>query len=397
MNPRRTTGNYILLGIFVFLALMPEVALAAITDNNILDGIVVKYRDAAAQWTQVLKPHALNLFWLLAAIDFSWSTINLVLKRTDLGDFVAELVHRMMFIGFFLALIQYSGDWPSRIVESFRVMANEASPAAPRGITPSTIFDIGLKLATDLTQSVSFTAPGASLAMVLSSMIVFVCFALIAAYLIVSLVEMYVAISAGVILLGFGGSRWTKDYAVRYMTYMVSVGMKLFSMQLLIAIGQAFLSDAYGSFEQSSSQVFILIGISIVLLVLIKTIPDIMQRLVNGGSFASGGGQMLVSSAAGMTTGTLAAAASGALAGYEASKLAASQGHSGVNRVLGTAGNLARASVGDIATRFSGIPGSNMGTTGGRMASAMREERQSKAPPAPEQKSAKATQSVKPE
>ena len=382
MHQRHINLRYVLLGLVIFL-MMPGIAVAAITDNNVLDGIVAKYRDASAQWTQIIRPHALNLFWLLAAIDFTWSGINLTLKRTDLGDFVAELVRRMMFIGFFLALIQYSGDWPKRIVDSFRAMANEASTGSSNGITPSTIFDIGLTLASSITQSVSFTAPGASLALVLSTLIIFICFTLIAAYLLVSLVEMYVAINAGVILLGFGGSRWTSNYATQYMTYMVSVGMKLFSMQLLIAIGQSFLSDAYGHFEPSNAQVFILIGISVVLLVLIKTIPDILQSLVNGGSFGSGGGHMLASSAMAMAGGAVAGAASGGLAGYEAAKLASSQGHTGVSRIVGTAANLARASAGDVAARFAGVPGANMGTHGGRMASQMREQRQSKAPPPP--------------
>ena len=42
-------------------------------------------------------------------------------------------------------------------------------------------------------------------------MVVEVCFALMAAFMVLALVESYLVISLGVLLMAFGGSRWTKD------------------------------------------------------------------------------------------------------------------------------------------------------------------------------------------
>ena len=44
-------------------------------------------------------------------------------------------------------------------------------------------------------------------------------------------------IGAGVIFLGFGGSRWTAAYVERYIAYAVSVGMKILVLYLLIGAG----------------------------------------------------------------------------------------------------------------------------------------------------------------
>ena len=54
-----------------------------------------------------------------------------------------------------------------------------------------------------------------SLFLVLASLIILFCFALIAAAIILALVESYIVLSGGVLLMGFGGSRWTKDFAVK--------------------------------------------------------------------------------------------------------------------------------------------------------------------------------------
>ena len=48
----------------------------------------------------------------------------------------------------------------------------------------------------------------------LAAIVIEVCFALIAAWMVVTLVQSYIVIAAGVINMAFGGSRWTKDIAV---------------------------------------------------------------------------------------------------------------------------------------------------------------------------------------
>ena len=79
--------------------------------------------------------------------------------------------------------------------------------------------------------------------LVMAGLVIEVCFALIAAFMVLALVESYLIISIGVILMAFGGSRWTKDFAISTVRYTVSVGAKLFVLQLLVSIGTGLITE----------------------------------------------------------------------------------------------------------------------------------------------------------
>ena len=60
------------------------------------------------------------------------------------------------------------------------------------------------------------------------------CFTFIAALVFVTLVEAYVIINAAVLFMGFGGSQWTREYALAPIRYAVAVGAKLFVLTLIV-------------------------------------------------------------------------------------------------------------------------------------------------------------------
>ena len=266
-----------------------SVVLAELEEVRNLDLIVEHYRDASAVWTNVLRRYAYGLFWSLAVIEMAWTGISLLIAQADIGEILSEVVRRVLYLGFFFALLDNSNTWCSCIIGSFRAAGNAASQASggTANISPSSIFDIGLELASRITDDVSILAPGDSFGLILSSIIILVCFALISALLLLALVEMYIVLNAGIIFLGFGGCRYTQDYALKHINYTVSVGGKIFVMQLLIGIGESFILDWRTSFYSNNNvQILVLIGTSIVMLVLVKTIPNIVQSLLTGVSYA---------------------------------------------------------------------------------------------------------------
>ena len=272
-----------------FLLFAAPRACAAEVANNSLDKIVTLYRDKASSWETALRNYALTLFFLLAAIEFAVSAIRLALRGCDASEWLAELVNQVLFLGFFLALLNNSSAWAKAIVDSFRSAANQAaiSSGGSSNLAPSDIFDTGLGIASKVADQTSLFSPASSLGLIVCALVILICFALIAAFLIVSLVESYVVISAGVLLMGFGGSRFTKDYAVRTMTYAVSVGAKLFVLQLLIALGQQIFQTLSQSFEAKTTDIFVVVGSAVVMLALVKIIPEMIQALINGASVGS--------------------------------------------------------------------------------------------------------------
>ncbi|MBI4723826.1 MAG: P-type conjugative transfer protein TrbL [Rhodomicrobium sp.] len=369
------------LGSFLLLVLPAGPAAAAVPTANSLDGIVRLYQENAQKWEATLSNYALTLFWLLAAIEMTYAAIRLAFRGADFGEWMAELVNQILFIGFFLALLTNSSAWARAIVESFRTAANQAVQASGGAslIAPSDIFAVGVNMAGKVLDQTSIWSPGSSVGLIIFALVLLICFALIAAFLVLALVESYIVISAGVLFMGFGGSRWTKDYALKIIVYALSVGAKLFVLQLLIGLGQQIFNTLLSNFEANSSDLIICVGSAIVMLALTKIIPDMIQGLINGTSIGGGGALIgAAAGAAGAAWGTAKGAGGAGMAAYRSSKLASEQmqdakasGGGGPGRALRMAGNLIQAGLDTIGGRLSGRV--KFGTFGGQMADALKE------------------------
>ena len=359
--------------------------------NNHLDSIVQLYRNSAGAWTGVLTTYAVRIFWLLAGIEFTFAAFGLAFQGADLGEWASTIVNQVLFVGFFYTLLTNSSAWSQAIVDSFRTAANGATVAAggTAGVSPSNVFETGVTLAARLVSKASFLHPGDSLGLLISALVIVVCFALIAASLVVALVEMYFVTSAGVLFMGFGGSRFTKEFALRMLVYAVSVGAKLFVISLVVGLGESMILGFLTQFGSSDVDLFLIVGAAIVFLALVHAIPQFVQSLIAGASLASGSG--LLSAGAGIAAGAGAVMAGGASAGLAARgayQLAKAQvasttaagsappsGMGRVGRMAGLmAGNLGLAALADVGNRLGGRPGAHHGNALGRMGLAMSDE-----------------------
>jgi type IV secretion system protein TrbL len=163
----------------------------------------------------------------------------------------------------------------------------------------------------------------------------------------------------------------------------VSVGAKLFVLQLLVSIGDGLIQSWVATFNDiTASSLCILVGCSIVMLALVKVLPETMQHIVNGSSMANGSALIGAAAAVGAATAAFGAglAGSGAMAG-NALRLAATQmdakddaGTAPASRIgraaalTGyTAKNMVAAPLADLGRRLSGQPGARHGIATWRM------------------------------
>jgi type IV secretion system protein TrbL len=70
-----------------------------------------------------------------------------------------------------------------------------------------------------------------------SAFVVLLSFVITAAMLLLTLIECYLVVGGGVILLGFGGNRFTAPAAEGYFGYVIRVGVRLLFFYLVLAIG----------------------------------------------------------------------------------------------------------------------------------------------------------------
>jgi type IV secretion system protein TrbL len=349
------------------------------TDNS-LDQITSLYRNCARQWEASLGGFALRLFWLLAAIEFAWTAIRLAFRNADLSEWLGELVNQIFFLGLFLALLTNASSWTSAIVESFRAAGAAALSAngVAAGLAPSDIFDTGVNIAAKMLEALSVTAPVQSLFVVLAALIILFCFALIAAAIILALVESFIVLSGGVLLMGFGGSRWTKDFALKTLIYAVSVGAKLFVLQLIAGLG-AQIIGSWASLPEgqsvlapvnATSNILVIVGSTLVLSVLVKSVPEMIQGLINGTAINTNTGLASgVAQLAGSVYALGMVVSSARELAREQITEAQGSGQSGSGMIRRSLGNMGRAAVANIGNRLSGraVHGSRIGQMAGEL------------------------------
>jgi type IV secretion system protein TrbL len=217
----------------------------------------------------------------------------------------------------------HSSEWANAIIDSFRTAADSAG--AGHGISPANIFSTALEITTKLLNSLTIFDPQDAIISGLCALSILICFGLMAANMIEALIESYVVISAGVIMMGFGGSSWTSEYAKRLLIYAVSVGAKLFLLQLLMGLCERLVSQLAAEFNGANlNDALIMVGIAVIMWIVTLNVPNKLQALINGTSFGQGG--MI----AGAVTAGMAAAAN----------IGASMATGGTRAALGTASTL---------------------------------------------------------
>jgi type IV secretion system protein TrbL len=207
--------------------------------TNILTNIGNQYQAASAGWMTTALGFALHLFYLLVTAEIAWSAIYYLFHKDSLADFLAALLLKLLALLFFWVLIQEAPTWIPTIIHSFTQAG--AAIGGTQTLDPSSVFDQGVSVATTMLNSINdaslFTAFLLIVVAGLSALGVVLAYAVLAAQLLITLVESYLVIGGGVLMLGFAGSRWTLVFTERYFGYVVSVGIKLFVLYLIIGLG----------------------------------------------------------------------------------------------------------------------------------------------------------------
>jgi type IV secretion system protein TrbL len=278
--------------------------------QQIFDTLLDGYRTNSIRWYDRLLSSANRLFWLLATIELAWSAITWVLGKDNLSSFTAAMVKKIMAIGFFYMLILYANAWIPTIIDSFKQAGSNAASGGTAIPSPSNVFDTGVDIASLMLQGLKDMSLFSSLPTMIiagwAALLIVGAFAWIAIQLLVTLVESYIVVSAGVLFLGFGGSRWTTELAQRYISYAVSIGVKLFVIYLIIGLGYnealTWRDLVQDSDMLNNNNILAVFGGSLLLAYLATRIPTVAASMIAGSSNLTAGGLV--------ETGGIAAAAS---------------------------------------------------------------------------------------
>ena len=385
-RPSRTLEISFIVIALILLASVPALA----QQGSVLTTLENQVSTAAKGWETTVMNAARSLFWILAGIEVGIAAVWLALQAASLDAWFAELVRRIMFIGLFAFILDRGPAFAKAIVDSlFQIGANGGSAS------PANIFDAGIRVASKMSEQAKFGLfedNALAIAAVFAMVIVVIAFSLVAAIFVAVMVEMYVGLLAGMIMLGLGGSSFTKDFAVRYLIYAFSVGMKLMALVMIARIGSDVLLGLAEAPTATSDQfitTLAIAGISVVVFIIAMYVPPIVQGVVQGASISGGmeairhGGQAATFAAGGAFLGA-SAAMSGASAARSARAGGSSMAGAALRGMASGIGNAGWAAGSAAKEKAIASPGAYAGSLLGLANAKLDQSRQrSPAPPPP--------------
>lgn len=392
-------------------------ATAAIDNSGIMNTVLDRFQSAASGWGAVMVQYASWLFWGMALLSMVWTFGMMALRKADIQEFFAEALRFLSATGFFFWILVNAPSIAMSIIKSTQMIGAEAAGLGSQ-LQPYAIVDMGFDILFRAFDQSTFWAPVDATCAILFSLATLLILTLIGVQMLLLLVTSWILAYAGIFLLGFGGSRWTSDIAINYYKTVVGVGIQLMMMILLVGIGKTFLDEYYVKLSDTISlkEMAVMLVVTVILYALINKIPTLLAGIVGSGSIQSGIGTFgAVMGAASMAGTAAATAASGAIsaatsaaggtsalqAAFESAQQSIDAGSSpsgegrsssggDFSEAMGRAGgfaksmgsNLADAARDIVQEKASSIRDSVQhevsGTTGGKIASSIRESTQSR-------------------
>ncbi len=354
--------TFVLLTAFLWL-LFPNCVHAAEADTGIIAEIVNEFYSQSSEIATVVKQYALKLFGLAATLEVAFLGVRAALGQAEIGETLKNFTISVIAAGFFLAVINNYQDWSNSVITGLQAIAGQVNTIENSSDNP---FKMGLDIAANLLaaiENLSWDDIPAAFGLIICALVVFITFCLITAQIIFIKCEAYIAMASACLLVGLGATSFFRDYAINVLKYIVSVAFKLMVMQLVIGIGYTYISKLPSQSSGSTADLstgLTAVGVAVVLLALVRSLPDTVAGIINGSHIGSGGLASAVRSVALGTMATSMAMAATAKNINYAHKAASGQGADGV---LSHAGRMASNLYSSWRESAHGKEGTSMGNS----------------------------------
>jgi type IV secretion system protein TrbL len=348
---------FVLAAIFLLAAL--SAAHAGAPTGPVFDGIVQQFQQQASSIQPAIYNAALDLFGWLAVITVVISFVMLVVEARgaiDLGDVMMTVVRQILYVGFFYWLLTNSLQFSKDIIESFQQIAINTGATA---MTPSQVITAagGMVIAVLKGMGINIAA---DLALLVFAMPAYLCMVVVAAWMVLVMIEAYMSVALGALALAFGGLSFSKDIAIGFLRFLLAIGIKYMTLMITASIGVKMITGWVQNAQNIQLDgVVIIFGCAVVLVILSVALPKMAADLISGraeGIMAHGHARGAVSSAVTAVAGT-AAVATGELAlAAQSFRMAADQ-----LKEAAAEGNAPQGQLGRAAMMLGGAMRNNLG------------------------------------
>jgi type IV secretion system protein TrbL len=202
--------------------------------------IANQFYSAGLRYSAGIQPYALKLFFALLLIDILVTWIQFSAEgQLDGGYFLGRLLKQALAGGFIYLMIVNAFSWMGAVLKSFSAIG--AAVTGLPALSPQSVLQLGSNMAATIFNAPANTSfiTNIELAIVQSvaAFIVLLSFVITASMLLLTLIESYLVVGGGVILLGLGANRFTAPAAEGYFGYVIRVGVRLLFFYLVLAVG----------------------------------------------------------------------------------------------------------------------------------------------------------------
>jgi type IV secretion system protein TrbL len=209
-----------------------------------LNDIQNQYQAATGRWLAAAMGWATVIFAGLITVEIAWSVFEIFIKNRDVDSLLGSFIFRIVWVGTAVFLLNQAPNIVIPAIQDFINIGTSiaGSSGVPVGSTPDAVFGQGFAIAKDIWGSTGgdniVSQALAALPQVVGGGLVLVSYAVVAAQLLLTEVQVFFVVGAGAFLLGFMGSRWTLPFAETYPRMVLVSGLKLIAITLVVGLGQ---------------------------------------------------------------------------------------------------------------------------------------------------------------
>ena len=258
-----------------------------------------------------LLGYARSLFVALATLSLAMGLGKMILSgESNIGSVAAHIAKWIIYVGVFFWIMSSSGVasfLPKLIVNSFMEAGRSI---AGQDVAPDDLLVAGIRLYGTMVERGWDAGWGDFIGIMLIGIVILVVVAMLAGTMAVALIEMHLVICGGAILIGFGGFEYTRDIALSYLRYSVSIGVKLLMIMIVYALANALLIDWEANFSAATDMATLIttagqiLGGTICIFMAARMVPSMAQSVVSGAAL-SFGHELFTSSASTLAHGAI--------------------------------------------------------------------------------------------
>jgi type IV secretion system protein TrbL len=222
---------------------------------QIFDTITQEYLQATQHWFNQVESAGMHLMVILVLIQFTLKiSKNILSGEGNLTGMMINTIKNLIVISILYYLITNAGTLLPELFNSFTQLGIAGSTIT--AIDPSSVVSEGLSIASGIIQSFNAWGVLSNIAFAIFGtfccILIVICYGLIAADLMITLIESYFLVAVSALFIAFGSTSYTLPMAREYLGMTIGVGIKLMMLYVMIAVGVAIGQDWAAMINQAS-------------------------------------------------------------------------------------------------------------------------------------------------